>query len=124
MNEFANAQGLPIAGQPLTPAQKRKITRRENASGREASPMPLPLMPPATAREQAEKAELIRLMEAASKRLRQRNLDNAVALANQAARGQGPLVDHFAELGRRFAHELEPQKMPALRVVDGGRTAP
>lgn len=39
---------------------------------------------------------------------RQRNLDRALMLAEDAARGAGPLVNHFAELGRRFASVLKP----------------
>jgi hypothetical protein len=37
-----------------------------------------------------------------------------------SARGRGPLVEHFAELGRRYAHLLrEPEKL-GLRVIQGG----
>lgn len=81
---------------------------------------PPPPMPPPTERELAQQREITAGLQALTRRLRQRNLDNAVLLARQAARGHGPLVDHFQELGRRFGDTLnEPQK-PALRVVKGG----
>jgi hypothetical protein len=86
--------------------------------GGSASPPP---MPPETVQEQMLNADMIRRLEEISAFNRQRNLDNAVRLAQMAARHQGPLVDHFAELGRRFA-ELSrggPPK-PQLRVIKGG----
>ena len=52
------------------------------------------------------------------------NLMNAVYLAQQAAAGFGPLVDHFAELGRRYAHLLEAPPKPSLRVIEGGNASP
>jgi hypothetical protein len=56
-----------------------------------------------------------------TRRTQQRNLDWAVALAQQAAQHRGPLVAHFAELGRRFGETLsELTPKPTLRVVKGG----
>lgn len=54
------------------------------------------------------------------KQVRQRNLHDAVLLAQQALAGKGPLIDHFCELGRRFGRELSKPKRPALRIVEGG----
>jgi hypothetical protein len=55
--------------------------------------------------------------------LQKRNLSNAVYLAQQAAAGYGPLVEHFAELGRRYAHLLEAPPKPSLRVIEGGNAS-
>jgi hypothetical protein len=52
--------------------------------------------------------------------LHQRNLDNAVHLAQQAAAGYGPLVEHFAELRRRYGRLLNAPPKPGLRVIKGG----
>lgn len=79
-----------------------------------------PAMPPRTAKEEAQSRELVRQLERLSAELRQRNLTNAVYLAQQAVAGYGPLVDHFAELGRRYAHLLEAPPKPSLRVIEGG----
>ena len=81
-----------------------------------------PPVPPSTPNERYNHAETMRIMLEISDRLLQQNLDLAVQLAIRAARRQGPLVDHFAELGRRFAHELAVKPRAGLRVVDGGRT--
>ena len=61
------------------------------------------------------------LLELAAE-LQSRNLHIAVLLAQQAQCGRCPLVEHFTELGRRFAHLLsEPApKKPALRAIEGG----
>jgi hypothetical protein len=60
-------------------------------------------------------------LQEAARIQRQRNLDNAVLLAQQAARGIGPLVAHFGELGRRFVAELDaPSSKPKLRIVKDG----
>jgi hypothetical protein len=58
---------------------------------------PLP-QPPMTAAEIEKENQLLEMMRALVPALKQRNLNNAVWLANQAARGEGPLVKHFAEL--------------------------
>lgn len=75
---------------------------------------------PMTADEVVAEQEITRKLQQAVVILRQRNLDNAVALAIQAARGQGPLVDHFAEIGRRYGRELSKPTKPKLQVVKGG----
>ena len=81
-----------------------------------------PAMPPPTEEEQATSRMIVEGLREVARRLRQRNLDNAVLLAQQAAVGRGPLVDHFAELGRRFAETLRnPAPQPSLRVIQGGR---
>jgi len=84
----------------------------------------MPAHPPLTEAEQASHFRLIRVMDEIIVVLRQQSLDAAVGLAMQAARGEGPLVDHFAELGRRFAGELTkappaPRKT-RLQVIEGG----
>lgn len=86
---------------------------------------PPPPMPEETSEERAFSLEICRRLDALSGRLQQRNLQNAVALAQQAACGHGPLVDHFAELGRRYGHTLrEPvRRRGELKIVDGGRGA-
>jgi hypothetical protein len=35
--------------------------------------------------------------------------------------GQGPLIGHFAEFGRRYAHLLELKAPAPLQVIEGGR---
>jgi hypothetical protein len=80
-----------------------------------------PPMPPPTEEEQAQSRRVTATLQEACVVLHQRNLDSAVLLAQQAARGRGPLVDHFAELGRRFGHTLDtPPPRPKLRVIKGG----
>jgi hypothetical protein len=83
-------------------------------------PPELPEMPPKTAAELEAAAEVTAMLIRATAALRQRNLNTAVSLAQQAAAGHGPLVEHFHELGRRFPHLLEPKGKPSLRVIDGG----
>lgn len=79
-------------------------------------PMP-PDMPPPTPAEIALQQQISEGLREMTRLATQRNLDNAVLLAQQAARGHGPLVDHFHEIGRRFAGELNKPGKPALRVV-------
>ncbi|WP_099348018.1 hypothetical protein [Acetobacter aceti] len=56
--------------------------------------------------------------------LLQRNLNNAVKLAIEAAQGRGELVEHFAELGRRYGGRTDTRprrrKAAAFRVIPGG----
>jgi hypothetical protein len=84
-------------------------------------------MPPPSADEQAKSGELLQMMKDLVVKAERRNLDAAVELALQAARGEGPLVDHFMELGRRFGWQLRAGPAPArkttLRVIDGGKKA-
>ena len=85
-----------------------------------ASAFALPALPPKTEQELKQDRELLAMLQDTTAVLRQRNLDNAVILAEQAAAGYGPLVEHFAELGRRYAHLLDAQPKPVLRVIKGG----
>lgn len=68
---------------------------------------------------------LVARMRKLSAECRARNLANAVLLAEQAASGYGPLIDHFAELGRRYARPLlkpTPKEIrKAFQVIEGGR---
>ena len=80
---------------------------------------PPPPMPPRTSEEIAKIAEISRRIQELTKIVRQQNLDHAVSLAQQATCGRGPLVDHFAELGRRFAHIVDKPPKPPLRVIKG-----
>lgn len=79
-----------------------------------------PPMPPTTDEEEASNREITRRLEEMIIRQRQLNLSRAVVLAQQAARDVGPLVEHFAELGRRYAHLVDTPPRPTLRVIDGG----
>jgi hypothetical protein len=118
----------------LTPSEKWKITRRANkakqeakAAERAAAPRPIeppemPPMPPKTEAELAADREISERLRRVVAELRQRNPDNAVLLAQQAAAGRGPLVEHFRELGRRYGELLDAPPRPCLRVVKGGRT--
>ena len=83
-----------------------------------------PEIPPKSAAELARSKELVRRLERVTAELHQRNLTNAVCLAQQASRGFGPLVEHFAELGRRYAHLLEAPPKISLRVIEGGNASP
>ncbi len=78
-------------------------------------------MPPTTPEEEAFSREMIETMKRLTRDLQQRNLAVAVALAQQAMGGRGPLVEHFAELGRRFGHTLREPTKPSLRAIEGGR---
>lgn len=80
-----------------------------------------PALPPLSAEElKAADQEITAKLRQLAKDLRQRNLENAVCLAQQAAAGYGPLVEHFAELGRRYGHLLQAPPKPRLRLVRGG----
>jgi hypothetical protein len=77
-------------------------------------------LPPMTAEELRSSAELHERLREMATQLRQNNLDNAVKLAIEAAAGRGELIDHFAELGRRFGHTIGAAKpRPVLRLVGG-----
>ncbi|WP_284946025.1 hypothetical protein [Acidisoma cladoniae] len=89
------------------------------ARTKKAPPPIVPPQPPQTEKEKAASLELREIMRSMADRLQQRNLDAAVALAKQAARRRGPLVDHFAELGRRFGSDIDQHEKPNLRVVKG-----
>ena len=82
-----------------------------------------PPMPPPTEAERIASEEMTRQMREIAAGLHQRNLAAAVRLAQQALGGKGELVEHFAELGRRFGHTLDAPTLPPkpwLRVVAGG----
>jgi hypothetical protein len=98
---------------PTTPARAGRRTAAVSA----IAPPP---MPPKTPEELATHESLMRQMRECSALLHQRNLDTAVALAQMAARGHGPLVEHFQELGRRYSHLLNKPAKPGLRVIAGG----
>ena len=98
-----------------------KNLRRVKA--RPATDPAFPPIPPPTDREKASSLEISLMLRELAALAQQRNLDNAVQLAIQAATGAGPLVDHFAELGRRFSGELKPKCKPHLRVIQGGSVA-
>ena len=66
-----------------------------------------PEMPEVPEAEYQVDESLLERLREAIKRQHQHNRDNAVLLAQMAARGHGPLVDYFGELGRRYAHSAE-----------------
>ena len=114
--------GTPAVNATARPkrARSRRDDRQIDAADVEIIP-PFPEEPPQTPEERAAQLERIRIMQGLIAELRQRNLQNAVLLAQQAAAGNGPLVDHFAELGRPFAHELRSAPSSGrLQLVDGG----
>ncbi len=80
----------------------------------------MPPRPPMTPREVELSRQITAGLQDLVKRGEQRCLDNAVLLAQRAARRQGPLVEHFMELGRRFQDTLDAPQEPRLRVVKGG----
>jgi hypothetical protein len=80
-------------------------------------------LPPKTPEEIASSGRFAEAFNRIADELRAQNLANAVALAQQAACGYGPLVDHFTELGRRYSHLLteRPAKdRSRLRIVSEG----
>ena len=84
------------------------------------TPPTLPPPPPPTDREILANQQLVTKLQDLVAMLRQRSLNRAVSLAQQAACGHGPLVEHFVELGNRYAKLLDAPQKPALRVVKGG----
>jgi hypothetical protein len=100
------------------------MARRKSTSGatHTGDVLPPPPMPPKTEQELAESREICRMLEELTRIVIQQNLDRAVILAQMAARHQGPLVEHFGELGRRYAHLLNAPQKPSFRVIDGGQT--
>jgi hypothetical protein len=104
-----------IADAPPKPARQRRRTA-------EAMALIEPPMPPETERDKRDSENLTRLIREMAERLRQANLARAVRLAQQALAGRGPLVDHFAELGRRFDSVDEAPAAaakPRFRVIEG-----
>ena len=113
-----------------TVRKSRRLAKAATERRVEPATFALPPVPPKNAAEQAADRELLAQLRGITAQLRQRNLENAVLLAQMAAAGrltamgEGALSDHFAELGRRFSELL---KQPAqhkprrgLRVIDGG----
>ena len=78
-----------------------------------------PSLPPLSEEEKRADKDISRRLQKVARELQQRNLDRAVIPAQPAAAGCGPLVDHFAELGRRYAHLLKTPQKPKLRLVGG-----
>ena len=90
-------------------------SRRPSTKGRAPTVPPLPAKTPA---EQAASDDLAARMRALADQLRARNLSNAVLLAQQAACGHGPLVQHFNELGRDWGHLLLSRKACGITKGD------
>ena len=96
---------------------------------RATAPKPFiaPVVPPRqkTPEEEAQSRQILQRLEELHRLAVQNNLRAAVALAQQAFAGHGPLVDFFADLGRDYGHLLE-QKSKAVRsasrfdVIEGG----
>jgi hypothetical protein len=100
-----------------------KRTAKPALPGRPIGLPDLPELPPKTEEELARARDITARLQRVVAELRQRNLDNAVLLAQQAAAGRGPLVEHFMELGRRYGELLDAPPRPCLRVVEGGGAA-
>jgi hypothetical protein len=77
-----------------------KITRR----GPPPLPAPVPMSPET---EEALDREISEKQEELNRLTLRLNLRRAVLLAEQAERGEGPLVEHFADLGQRYAHLVD-----------------
>ena len=115
---------------PLTPskvfgtmreAKTRNTTRKGAVTTKpQAENLPLDLPAKTEAELAVDRSIEIKLQELTIQ-VRQRNLRNAVALAQQAASGRGPLVEHFMELGRRYSSLLSASRSqrPNLRVIVG-----
>ncbi|WP_242013193.1 hypothetical protein [Acetobacter sicerae] len=84
-----------------------------------------PDMPRLPSDEASGGASILADLDDLVKTLRQRNLNNAVRLAMEAAQGRGELVDHFHELGRRFGSSTDNsprrKKSDRFKVIEGGR---
>ncbi|GBR08877.1 Mce/MlaD family protein [Acetobacter oeni] len=92
------------------------MTRRATKAERPVQPP----QPPLSRQEQSEKDQLLADMQRILRQLDQEHLNNAVSLAMEAARGQGELVEHFAELGRRFGSHSAKSSQRKLHVIEGG----
>jgi len=102
---------------------RRKATGGATHVGDVLPPPPAIPEPPRTEEDQAKKRELARLIKKIGETITQQNLDRAVVLAQMAARRQGPLVDFFEELGRKYyklADEGPRRAASGLRVIKGG----
>ena len=99
-----------------TPTAPPPTRRGKLKAGGAAPPMPpLPPVLPRSAEEQAASAEITAQLQALTAIFHQRNLESAVRLAGLAASRKLPkeLEDHFAELGRRYAHVRGDSAEPA-----------
>ena len=81
------------------------MSKKPSAKTRSIQP-PLEPMSPEAEREAIDR-ELREVKEELSRLTRRVNLSRAVRLAEQAERGEGPLVEHFADLGQRYAHLVD-----------------
>jgi hypothetical protein len=98
------------------------MSARKPPRAKRPEPIEAPAMPAKTEEEQRDSQRLVAMMQEMTKEIRLRNLNAALRLAQQAVAGRGPLVEHFAELGRRFAHTLNEQpQRPKFEVIAGGR---
>ncbi len=86
---------------------------------RPSKPVMAPALPPPTELEEALGRQISAQLQQLCVQLKQRNLDNAVLMAQQAARGRGPLVDYFCELGRRYDELVQEPEKPKLQLVKG-----
>ena len=93
---------------------------------REITTAPLaPPMPPPSAEEIADSERTCAMLRELIEIAQQRNLDNALILAEMARQRRLPkhLEDHFGELGRRYyelVRDRDKKKQTTLRVVEGG----
>jgi hypothetical protein len=79
--------------------------------------IPEPKKPAAEiARDRALQAESMRLIREIRAMQVKQNLGRALRLVQMAQRGQGPLIDYFAELGFKYAELADNGP-----VVEGGR---
>lgn len=97
-------------------------TRRKPATAKPAITEPPLAIPPLTPEELAAERRITLGLQELADRLHRRNLHHAVLLAQQAQCGRGPLVEHFAEIGRRFSHLLDAPQKPKLRLVKTAAT--
>jgi len=84
-------------------------------------------MPPPTEAEREQERKILLQLEDLRLLWQRRNLEAAVGLATEALAGHGPLVEHFAELGRRFGHDFRSRKATTqaararrFAVIEGG----
>jgi hypothetical protein len=108
-------QAQHVGSAPAPAKVRRAATRKKPAT------FVAPELPPQTEAERATAMSIRTTLLDLAHQYQQRNLQTAVLLAQQAAAGRGPLVDHFAELGRRYAEllRLDKAQRPTLRVIEG-----
>ncbi len=101
-----------MARRPQPPTPPAMPPTSYDAMMREVDALPLP---PRSANELAAEASITQSLRSAADALRAENLANGLALAQQAAARRGPLVDVFAEIGRRYGHLLVGKVEPQMR---------